>query len=607
MSKFFSLLGYVFPKYTLQVILNFIFLLLSIVFGLFSFTMVIPFLGILFDSQPLVTDLRPFDMSVDTITHNFNYYLSSVIITKGKVSALMVVAVAVTIAVLFKTGFFYLARYVMIKVRTGVVKDIRNNVYDKITKLHLGFFTEERKGDIISRLTNDMNEIDVSVVQSIEILFKEPLTIIIYIIALIYISPALSVFMLILLPLTGLIIGQVGKNLRKQSVAAKNKLGDLISILEETLGGIRIIKVFNAQKRMCEKFEDKNEEYNQQSIKIWRKSDLATPLSEFLGTLIIVIIMWYGGNMILGGNNDLLSQDFIGYLIIFSQVLNPAKAFSTAYYNIQKGLASSDRINFILQAEEKIKEPEKPSMFNQFAENIEYKNVYFKYNEDWILKNINLKINKGNTVALVGQSGSGKTTLADMLPRFYDVNKGEITIDNINIKNITTHNLRSKMGVVNQEPILFNDTVFANIAFGCGNATVEQVIEAAKIANAHEFITQMPDGYRSVIGDRGSKLSGGQRQRLSIARAVLVNPPILILDEATSALDTESERLVQDAITRVMKNRTSIIIAHRLSTIIHADLICVMQDGEIAEKGNHETLLAINGIYKKLYDLQYFA
>jgi len=471
----------------------------------------------------------------------------------------------------------------------------------------MGFFTNERKGDIISRMTNDVNEVEFSIVQSIEILFKEPMTIIIYVAALIYLSPELSVFMLILLPLTGLIIGRVGKSLRKKSVVAQDKLGGLISIIEETLSGMRVIKVFNAQNRMNDKFISNNESYNRVITRIWRRRDLASPLSEFLGTLVVVIIMWYGGRMVLSGTSELTSQDFIGYLIVFSQIINPAKTFSNAYYNIQKGLASAERIDFIIQAEQKIKNPDDPKTFSDFNEKIEYRNVSFKYVDDFVLKNVNLTIPKGQTVALVGQSGSGKSTMVDLLPRLHDVNEGQILIDGLDVRSILTHDLREKMGIVNQEPILFNDTIFNNIAFGIEGATQEQVVEAAKIANAHEFIEATPDGYDTVIGDRGSKLSGGQRQRISIARAILANPPILILDEATSALDTESERLVQEAITRVMKNRTSIIIAHRLSTIVHADVICVMQEGEIVEQGSHEQLLALNGVYKKLYDLQTFA
>lgn len=607
MKKIKALLRYVFPKYTKYIVWHSIFIIFSIIFSLFSFTMAIPFLGILFDNQPLVTEPVAWGVSMESISHNFNYFLSTIIQNEGKIQALWIISVFVVIAVLFKTGFFYLARFVMIRVRTGIIVDLRNAVYRKLLKLHMGFFTNERKGDIISRMTNDVNEVEFSIVQSIEILFKEPMTIIIYVAALIYLSPELSVFMLILLPLTGLIIGRVGKSLRKKSVVAQDKLGGLISIIEETLSGMRVIKVFNAQNRMNDKFISNNESYNRVITRIWRRRDLASPLSEFLGTLVVVIIMWYGGRMVLSGTSELTSQDFIGYLIVFSQIINPAKTFSNAYYNIQKGLASAERIDFIIQAEQKIKNPDDPKTFSDFNEKIEYRNVSFKYVDDFVLKNVNLTIPKGQTVALVGQSGSGKSTMVDLLPRLHDVNEGQILIDGLDVRSILTHDLREKMGIVNQEPILFNDTIFNNIAFGIEGATQEQVVEAAKIANAHEFIEATPDGYDTVIGDRGSKLSGGQRQRISIARAILANPPILILDEATSALDTESERLVQEAITRVMKNRTSIIIAHRLSTIVHADVICVMQEGEIVEQGSHEQLLALNGVYKKLYDLQTFA
>lgn len=607
MNKIRVLLRYAFPKYTKQIIWHSIFVVFSIVFGLFSLTMAIPFLGILFDSQPLVTQQVAFDLSMQSIMHNFNYFLSSLILEDGKIYALWIISICVVVTSLLKTGFFYLARFVMIRVRTGIIVDLRNAVYNKLLTLHIGFFTNERKGDIISRMTNDVNEVEFSIVQSIEVLFKEPMTIIVYVAALIYLSPELSIFMLILLPLTGLVIGRVGKSLRKKSVLAQDKLGSLISIIEETIGGMRIIKVFNAQERMDNKFKDSNRSYNKVLMRIWRKRDLASPLSEFLGTLVVVIIMWYGGQMVLGGTATLTSQDFIGYLIVFSQIINPAKTFSNAYYSVQKGLASAERIDFILKTDPKIKNPTNPVRLTQFEDKIEYNNVSFKYIDNLVLKNINLTINKGKTIALVGQSGSGKSTMVDLLPRLHDVTNGKILIDGQDIRNISIRDLRSKMGIVNQEPILFNDTIYNNIAFGVEKATMEQVVEAAKIANAHEFITTTPEGYNTIIGDRGSKLSGGQRQRLSIARAVLANPPILILDEATSALDTESERLVQEAITRVMENRTAIIIAHRLSTIVHADMICVLKNGQIVETGTHSALLAHNGVYKKLYDLQVFA
>lgn len=607
MNKIRVLLRYAFPKYTKQIIWHSIFVVFSIVFGLFSLTMAIPFLGILFDSQPLVTQQVAFDLSMQSIMHNFNYFLSSLILEDGKIYALWIISICVVVTSLLKTGFFYLARFVMIRVRTGIIVDLRNAVYNKLLTLHIGFFTNERKGDIISRMTNDVNEVEFSIVQSIEVLFKEPMTIIVYVAALIYLSPELSIFMLILLPLTGLVIGRVGKSLRKKSVLAQDKLGSLISIIEETIGGMRIIKVFNAQERMDNKFKDSNRSYNKVLMRIWRKRDLASPLSEFLGTLVVVVIMWYGGQMVLGGTATLTSQDFIGYLIVFSQIINPAKTFSNAYYSVQKGLASAERIDFILKTDPKIKNPTNPVRLTQFEDKIEYNNVSFKYIDNLVLKNINLTINKGKTIALVGQSGSGKSTMVDLLPRLHDVTNGKILIDGQDIRNISIRDLRSKMGIVNQEPILFNDTIYNNIAFGVEKATMEQVVEAAKIANAHEFITTTPEGYNTIIGDRGSKLSGGQRQRLSIARAVLANPPILILDEATSALDTESERLVQEAITRVMENRTAIIIAHRLSTIVHADMICVLKNGQIVETGTHSALLAHNGVYKKLYDLQVFA
>ncbi len=555
----------------------------------------------------MITEPAPWTLSTSALLHNFNYYLSQVIMEQGKVQALWLISLFVVFTALLKNLFLYLSRYYMITIRTGVIVDLRNMVYSHLLRLHMGFYSNERKGDIISRMTNDVNEVEFSIMQSIEILFKEPLTIIVYVSALVYLSPELSLFMVVMLPLTGLIIGRIGKSLRKKSVVAQTKLGELISIIEETLAGMRIIKVFNAQERMKSRFFNHNKEYNRVLIKIWRRRDLAMPLSEFLGTLVVVIIMWYGGKMVLSGSTNLTSQDFIGYLIVFSQIINPAKAFSNAWYNIQKGRASADRLDAILRSNPAIKNSADAIPITEFKDRIEYRNVWFKYHNEPVLKGINLTIEKGKMIALVGQSGSGKSTLVDLLPRLYDVTEGEILIDGIDIRKIYTHSLRGLMGIVNQEPILFNDTIFNNIAFGVDNATMEQVVEAAKIANAHEFILATIDGYNTIIGDRGSKLSGGQRQRISIARAVLSNPPILILDEATSSLDTESERLVQEAITRVMHSRTSIVIAHRLSTIVHADVICVMSNGQIVEMGNHYELIAKNGVYKRLHDLQIFA
>lgn len=605
MKKFLKILRYILPyKYlVLLIVLLNVFYVFS---SLFSFAMAIPFLGILFDNQEIVTTQMPLTFEYASIEHNFNYFLSQIIINQGKSQALLWVSGILVTMVFLKTGFIYLSSFFMAGIRNNIIRDIRNALYEKVIKLPLSYFSEEKKGDIIARMTGDVQEIETSVVRSIQVIFKEPITIIVYLGSLILISPHLTLFVFILLPIAGIAIGQIGKNLRKKSHQAQTLMGTLISVIEETLGGLRIIKAFNAENKVTQKFKYINQKYNRIIIKVWRRSYLATPISEFMGTTIVVIIMWYGSQLVLNNQGGLSSQAFIGYLIIFSQIINPAKAFSNAYYNIQKGMAAADRINIIQNANIKINEIEHPKKIEDFSEKIDYKNVSFKYAEDYVLRNINLTISKGKSIALVGQSGSGKSTLVDLLPRFYDIEEGEITIDTIPIKELSISNLRHLMGNVNQESILFNDTIFNNIAFGYEKATPEQVENAAKIANAHEFIVNTEHGYQTNIGDRGSKLSGGQRQRLSIARAVLKNPPILILDEATSALDTESERLVQEALNNLMKDRTSIVIAHRLSTVVNADLICVLHEGEIVERGTHQELLKKNGIYRKLNDLQMF-
>lgn len=607
MKNFQKILSYIFPKYLKNSVLTFVFTLFAVVFGVFSFTMVIPFLQILFERQEMVTHAVPFAFSMDSVTHNFYFYMSEVVRIYGKMSALFYVSGVMLVAVLLKTGFQYMARYVLPPLLAGVIYDMRNDLYLKLLKLPMGYYSNERKGDVISRMTNDMTEIEASIIRSIDVLFKEPVTIAIYLIALINLSPRLTIFVFILLPVSGLIIGRVGRTLRNSARIAQSKLGDLITLIEETLGGLKIIKAFNAQDKMGQRFINENTKYTNTLIKMWRRRDLASPLSEFLGTAVVVVILSFGGVMVLKQTGGFTPELLIGYLVIFSQILNPAKAFSVAYYNIIKGLASIERVQSILTANISIIDHPNAKLKSSFDSFIEYKNVNFKYAAEPVLNNINLKINKGMTVALVGQSGSGKSTLVDLLPRFYDINSGQIIIDGIDIREITMHDLRNLMGIVNQESILFNDTIYNNIAFGVQNANPDKVIEAAKIANAHGFIMETPDGYQSNIGDRGSKLSGGQRQRLSIARAVLANPPILILDEATSALDTESEKLVQESLNRLMQNRTSIIIAHRLSTVVHADIICVLHEGQIVEMGNHSQLLQLNGQYKKLHDFQMFA
>ncbi len=608
MKSILKVLRYIFPKYWSYATLNFVFVLLSVVFGLFSFTMVIPFLDVLFGNAEFVQNPVPFELTKEAVSHNFNYYMSQVVIQYGKSAALAYVSIFVVVAVMLKTGFLYAAKLVMPPLYSGVIYDIRNDLFDKILNLPISYYSEERKGDIISRMTGDMHVIEASVIRSLDVVFKEPVTILIYLITLIILSPQLTLFVLIMLPVTALLIGGVGKNLRKSSTKAQDNLGELIALLEEALGGLKIIKSFNAEKKVYKRFWDINSNYRRWVIKLLRRNDLASPLSEFLGTAVVVFVLYYGGSMVINGEDNVLSPGaLISFIVIFSQILNPAKSFSTAYYNIQKGMASIIRIEKILDAKSNIIEKEDAQIVQGFSEAIRYENVSFKYVDDLVLKNVSLEIPKGSTLALVGQSGSGKSTMADLLPRFYDVTEGRITLDGKDIRDCKIDSLRSVMGIVNQESILFNDTIFNNIAFGVASATEEQVIEAAKIANAHDFIMETPNGYQTNIGDRGGKLSGGQRQRLSIARAILANPPIMILDEATSALDTESEKIVQESLHNLMKNRTSLIIAHRLSTIMHADKICVMQEGVIVEEGSHEELIALDGYYKKLHDTQTFA
>ncbi|HEY4786384.1 MAG TPA: ABC transporter ATP-binding protein, partial [Bacteroidales bacterium] len=587
-------------------VLNIFFNILTSIFGVISFSMVIPFLDVLFEKNPKIVSLKPFELTIDGVKDYFNYFLSNLVQTHGKTSALLGVCIFVIIAVFFKTLTWYLANYFLTPLRNGVVRDMRNQIYSKILSLPIGYFTETRKGDVMSRMTGDVQEIEWSIMASLEMAFREPITIVVSLIGLLYISPQLTLFVFVLLPVAGTIIGVIGKNLKKTSMKGQIKMGELMSILEETLGGLRIIKAFNAEPRAKENFNKQNNEYTHIANRIMRKRFLASPVSEFLGVCVVVVVLWYGGNIVLSGNQSLTSGALMGFIAIFYQIVNPAKNFAQAFYNIQKGRASLDRVNAILNAEDKIVEKPNATRLKKFNHEIEFRDVSFAYNSENVLKNINLKIEKGKSVALVGQSGSGKSTMVDLIPRFYDVQEGNILIDGIPVRDMKIADLRSLMGNVNQESILFNDSFFNNIAFGVESATLEEVQAAAKIANAHEFIMATEKGYETNIGDRGSKLSGGQRQRMSIARAVLKNPPIMILDEATSALDTESEFLVQEALFNLMKNRTSIVIAHRLSTIKHADEICVLHEGEIVERGKHEELLELNGYYKKLYDLQIF-
>jgi len=587
-------------------LLNVFFNILSSVFSLFSFMMVIPFLRILFNQQYMVSEPMPFAFSSESIQHNLNYILGKIISQFGPSGALIGVCVFTVIVTLLKNVMLFMANYYMTSVRANVVRDIRNKLYKKILDLPLSFFSETRKGDIISKMTQDVQEIEISIMSSLEMVFRDPITIVLYLITLFVMNYKLTLFVIVLLPLSGLLIGRIGKNLRSSSRKGQRRMGLMLSAIEETLGGLRIIKGFNAEEMMLKKFHFINHLYNKLQKHLMRRRYLASPLSEVLGAIVLVTVMGFGGSLVLKGNAGFSSEMFIAYLVIFSQIINPAKSFSQAYFNIEKGIASAERIDSILDAEVTIKDPEKPVPEPVTLRSaIEFRNVSFRYDKEFVLKDISLKIEKGKTIAIVGRSGSGKSTLVDLLPRFIDPTSGEVLIDGIPVQQYRLKDLRNLMGIVSQEAILFNDTFFNNIAFGMPEATLDDVIAAAKVANAHDFIMDSPQGYFTSLGDRGGKLSGGERQRISIARAVLKNPPILILDEATSSLDTESERLVQDAIENLMQNRTSIVIAHRLSTIKHADEIIVMDEGRIVERGRHEELLKIkNGLYRNLHQLQ---
>ncbi|HNY44718.1 MAG: ABC transporter ATP-binding protein [Bacteroidota bacterium] len=605
MKDFYKIIKYIFP-YKVQAILNIFFNVLSTIFSVFSFAIVIPFLGILFKTQALVTEKPALDItSVSSLQHNFNYWLSNIIIEHGEIKALISMGVLVIIATFFKTLCFYLANHFMVPLRNGVVKDIRNQLFDKVISLPIGYFSEEKKGNIIARMTNDVQEIEWGIMSSLEMIFRDPIKILIYLGTMFIISWQMTSFVFILLPIVGLIIGRTGRSLRKVSMTGQQQMGSLMAQIEEMIGGLRIIKAFNAEKHISDKFKDTNKDYTGLMNFVNRKRFLASPLSEFLATIAVVVIMWYGGTLILGDNALLSPAALIGYLVIFSQIISPAKTLSSSWFNIKKAMASVDRVNDILDQTNPIVEKQGATEITEFKNSIEFKNVNFAYTEDIpVLKNINLKIQKGQTVAIVGQSGSGKSTMVDLIPRFYDILEGEILIDGINIKDYKLSNLRELIGYVHQTPILFNDSIANNIAFGKQNVSQKNIEEAAKVANAHDFILESENQYDTNIGDGGCKLSGGQRQRLSIARAVLKNPPILILDEATSALDTESENLVQEALDNLMQNRTSIVIAHRLSTIKRADLICVLHEGQIVETGKHEELIAKKGMYYKLNNIQ---
>ena len=607
MKGLFQLLRRFLPPYKGWAVSNIIFNILGAIFGAFSFLALSPILGILFGTQKGVTEKVEFSLNFDIIKHNIYYYMGQVIEDTGHMRALFLIGAFMIVMVFLKVGFTYLGSFCMVPLRNGVVRDLRNKIYSKLLSLPVGYYNEERKGDIMARVTGDVTEVENSIMNSLEMLFKNPVLIIISLFVMVYMSWSLTLFVLVMLPFAGFITGRIGRSLKKPSRKGQDKMGEVLSTIDESLSGLNIVKAFNAERRMKNRFHNEtNDYYKTMNRLMWRRF-LAHPVSEFLGTTIIIIVLWYGGSLILQNESRLAPEDFITYLVFFYSIINPAKAFSTALYSVEKGLASMDRIDQILEAENPITDKSDAIEKNEFTKNIEFRNVSFGYGKDKVLKNVNLIIEKGKTVALVGKSGSGKTTLVNLLPRFWDIqNGGEILIDGVNIKNIKLHDLRGLMGYVSQEPVLFNDTFENNIAFGVEDCSIDRIIEAAKVAHAHEFIAETEDGYLSTIGDRGSKLSGGQRQRVSIARAVLKNPPIMILDEATSALDTESEKLVQEALDNLMKNRTSIVIAHRLSTIRKADLICVFKRGEIVERGTHEELMELKGEYSKLHKMQIF-
>ncbi len=607
MKGIFYILKRFLPPYKKYLFLTFVFNILTAILNVFSLATVIPILQVLFKvntrTYSFISWGNPDYSLIDTALNNVNWYVTQLIHTYGSSFALMMLAVVLVVMTLFKTGTAYLGSYFIIPIRTGVVKDIRNRINDKILTLPIGFFTEERKGDILARISGDVNEVENSVMSSLDMLFKNPILILIYLTTMTILSWQLTLFVLVVLPVMGFIMGRVGRSLKRSSFEAQNKWGELMSQVEETLSGLRVIKAFNAENKISERFHSGSYTFRKMSNRIARRQQLAHPMSELLGTLTIAIVLWFGGSLILGGNGVIDAATFIYYLTIFYSIINPAKELSKSAYAVQRGLASMERINKILQAENPISDPLNPQPLH-FNEKIEYKNVWFSYHSDWVIQDVGLTIKKGKTIALVGQSGSGKSTLADLLPRFYDIQKGGVYIDGTNIKDVRLQDLRSLIGYVNQEAILFNDTFYNNIAFGVARATESQVVEAARIANAHDFIMATEKGYHTNIGDRGGRLSGGQRQRISIARAILKNPEILILDEATSALDTDSEKLVQEALDNLMRSRTTIMIAHRLSTIKNADEIYVMREGRIIEWGQHASLYAQGGYYTKLCDMQ---
>jgi subfamily B ATP-binding cassette protein MsbA len=608
MKRFSTILKYLSDQKG-KIALYFIFNLFSVLFSLVSISMLIPFLQLLFGKEKRVEVMPRLSFSASSLMDYIKYILGLLIDQHGPSYALGAICAIIIVSIFLKNAFFYLGYRVLAPMRNGVLTRLRADLYSKILVLPLGYFTEQRKGDLMSRMSNDVNEIEWSVMSTLEGVFREPLTILVILATLVFLSPSLSLLLFILLPLTGFIIGRVSRSLKKNSNAAQAESGVLLSILDETLGGLRVIKAFNAENLLRTKFFKTNNSLNHLRNKIMFRRDMASPMSELLGVAVLCCILFIGGQMILSrtgilNKSVLQPEGFIAYIAIFTQIINPAKSLSTAFYNAQRGSAAIRRVEEILHADIVIREPSRPQPMPSFNSSIEFKNVSFSFEDVEVLHHINLKIYKGKTIALVGSSGAGKSTLADLIPRFHDVSEGELLVDGINIKNYSLHDLRNQMSIVTQEPVLFNDSISANIALGTPDASMQEIEQAARVANADQFITMKENGYQTNIGDRGSKLSGGERQRVTIARAVLKNPPILILDEATSSLDTESERLVQDAINNIMQNRTCIVIAHRLSTIRHADEIIVLQKGCIAERGTHEDLVSQNGIYRKLVDMQ---
>ena len=608
MKEFLHILRRFVPPYKKYLALNIFFNLLSAVLTLFSFALIIPILEMLFKVNEVSYYFMPWDSASlkEVAVNNFYYYISVAIDQWGQTTALIMLSVALVVMTFFKTATAYLSSYFVIPIRSGILRDIRNLMYRKIVALPISFFTNERKGDVMARMSGDVTEIENSIMSSLDMLFKNPILIISCLAMMIAISWQLTLFVLVLLPIAGYVMGKIGKKLKRVSIEGQTQWGVLLATIEETLGGLRIIKAFNAEKKMTSRFDAENQQFTGIFNRMNRRYSLAHPMSEFLGTATIAIVLSFGGALILSGSGDITASQFIYYMVIFYSIINPAKDLSKAVYSIQKGLASMERVDKILKADNPIKDPDCPVELPRDNYSIAYRNVTFRYSTEPVVNNVSIEIPFGSTVAIVGQSGSGKSTLADLLPRFYDVESGSITINGIDIRNLAVKQLRSLMGNVNQEAILFNDSFYNNITFGVEHATLQQVEEAARIANAYDFIMATEQGFDTNIGDRGCRLSGGQRQRISIARAILKNPPILILDEATSALDTESERLVQEALNRLMANRTTLVIAHRLSTIMNADLICVMHEGRIVEQGTHSQLIAKYGYYKHLVDMQKF-